>query len=519
MIVGSERGGGPPAKRVGIDLADLTAAQFAVLFAGLFIVAAVPILAVATPPLLDYPNHLARMHIEADYARSAVLRQFYVLDWRPIPNLAMDLVVPPLARLMPLAWAGKAFLLSTFLLIAGGTAALHRTLFGRWSAWSLLAFLLLYNRILLWGFVNFLFGVGLLMVATASWIAWREGAIWLRLPVAALFALALYFAHLFAFAAYAFVILGYETMRLHRQGSLTSLAGAGALCVSGLQFAPVLALLVLTAGPSGGDIGWSRLVRKLDLLFNIVDNYHRGFDIATFALLVALFAAAAIARALTVSRVMAASLLFLCLAQLLMPNRLFGGTGVDHRMPLILALLLIGASSLILADRRRQAILAVLLALLFVVRIAVVAVRWIGYDRTYAPIVAALASLPPGSRLAVASPPASIHIPAGDAPMTHFASLAVIAADAFVPTLFVFPGQQPLTFREPYAALARSASPEDFWALIVMGGPDAGGRIDKALSGYDFVLVTADAAIAAGGEIGVEVRARFANATLLRVRH
>ena len=328
------------------DLTDLTAAQFALLFAACFLIAALPVLIVATPPLLDYPNHLARMHIEADYQRSPILQQFYALDWRPIPNLAVDLVVPPLARIMPLAWAGKAFLLMIFLLMTGGAAALHRVLFGRWSAWSLLAFLVLYNRILLWGFVNFLFGIGLLMVATASWIALRERTSWLRLSIGALFALALYLAHLFAFATYAFVILGYEVSRLHRRGRLISPGGFGELCASGLQFIPVLILLAVTAAPgSGGEIGWSRLVRKLDLLFNIVDNYYRWFDVTSFLLLVVLFVTAAFLRALTVSRAMVAPLLLLCVLQLAMPNRLFGGTGVDHRMPLVLALLLVGASS------------------------------------------------------------------------------------------------------------------------------------------------------------------------------
>src|SRR5437879_5969298 len=179
--------------RSGIDLADLSPRKFAVLFAACFIVAAIPILAVETLPLFDYPNHLARMHILADYDRSAFLRQFYALDWRPIPNLAMDLIVPPLTRIMPLAAAGKIFVLAIFLLIAGGTALLHRVLFGRWSAWSLLAFLLLYNRILLWGFVNFLFGVGLALVAAALWIGLRERPAWLRLPLAALLATAISF--------------------------------------------------------------------------------------------------------------------------------------------------------------------------------------------------------------------------------------------------------------------------------------------------------------------------------------
>src|SRR5438876_229590 len=180
--------------RSAIDLTDLSPRQFAVLFAAFFIVAAIPILAVETLPLLDYPNHLARMRILADQDRSAILRQYYALDWRPIPNLAMDLIVPPLARIMPLAAAGKVFILAIFLLIAGGAALLHRVLFGRWSAWSLLAFLLLYNRILLWGFLNFLFGVGLVLVATALWIGLRDRSARLRLPLAALLATAIYLA-------------------------------------------------------------------------------------------------------------------------------------------------------------------------------------------------------------------------------------------------------------------------------------------------------------------------------------
>ena len=508
-----------PAVRARIDLADLGTRQFVLLFAAFFLVAAIPVLAVETLPLFDYPNHLARMHILADYDSAPLLRQFYALDWRPIPNLAMDLVVPPLSRLMPLAWAGKCFVLAIFLLIAGGAAALHRALFGRWSAWSLLAFLLLYNRILLWGFVNFLFGVGLALVATAAWVGLRERSAWLRLPIATLLAAALYLAHLFAFGAYALVILGYEIARLRQQGRLRSLAGIGTLCASGLQFVPVLAVIVLAAGPGGaGDIGWSRPVRKLDILFNIVDNYHRWFDVATFALLVGLAIAGAARRALTVHRLMALPLILLCLAQIAMPNRLFGGTGVDHRMPVVLALLLVAASGIALRDRRRKAMLATLLAVLFVTRIGIVAATWIGDDRLYAPVVAALAALPPGSRLALASPSGSVHVSGNGPPMVHLPALAVIATDAFVPTLFAFPGQQPLALREPYAALARAASPEDFWALVAGGAADARARAAAALPGYDFVIATAETPAKAGDDAGLALRARFANAALFAVR-
>jgi len=155
--------------------AELTAGRFAALFAAAFAVAAAPLLWVTLPPLVDYPNHLARMHIIAVGAASPILRDFYTITWRPLPDLAMDLVVPLLARAMPLLWAGKAFLLLTFLLLAGGTALLHHALFRRWSAWPCLAFLLLYSRSLLWGFANFLFGVGLGLVGAAAWVRLRDG--------------------------------------------------------------------------------------------------------------------------------------------------------------------------------------------------------------------------------------------------------------------------------------------------------------------------------------------------------
>jgi hypothetical protein len=76
--------------------------RFALLFAALFAAAAVPVLVCDTLPLFDYPNHLARMHILADLARSPDLQRFYTIEWRPVPNLAMDAIVPALAHIMPL---------------------------------------------------------------------------------------------------------------------------------------------------------------------------------------------------------------------------------------------------------------------------------------------------------------------------------------------------------------------------------------------------------------------------------
>ncbi|OGA30808.1 MAG: hypothetical protein A3G80_03875 [Betaproteobacteria bacterium RIFCSPLOWO2_12_FULL_62_13b] len=79
-------------------------------YAALLVVALAPMWLATIPPLGDYPNHLARMHILVNAQDSELLSRFYQVHWAVIPNLAMDLLVPPLAHVMPLAVAGKVFI-------------------------------------------------------------------------------------------------------------------------------------------------------------------------------------------------------------------------------------------------------------------------------------------------------------------------------------------------------------------------------------------------------------------------
>ena len=93
----------------------------------------VPLFSTVLPPLFDYPNHLARFAVLA-----AGGSEFYEVRWAPLPNLAGDIIVPLLARAMPLEIAGKLFLVMIFALILGGTASLNRVVGGAWRLWPLL---------------------------------------------------------------------------------------------------------------------------------------------------------------------------------------------------------------------------------------------------------------------------------------------------------------------------------------------------------------------------------------------
>src|SRR5689334_14761779 len=79
-------------------------------FLALSVMALLPIALVRLPPILDYPNHLARVHILAALPDSPALARWYQTAWAPLPNLALDLIVPAMARVMPVEDAMRLFL-------------------------------------------------------------------------------------------------------------------------------------------------------------------------------------------------------------------------------------------------------------------------------------------------------------------------------------------------------------------------------------------------------------------------
>lgn len=476
-------------ERNGIDVADLPFGVFAGLFAVLLLFVCVPLLLTPLPPLVDYPNHLARMHVLADWSRSHLLQDYYAVIWRPVPDLAMDAVVPPLLALVSLQTAGKLFLAATYFLSAGGVAALHRTLQGRWSAWPLTAFMLIYNRLLLWGLVNFLFGLGIALWAIAGWIAWRERRMGFRLAFGATAALAIYFAHLMAFGIYGAIVLGYEIGRMRRHGA-SSTEGARAVLAALLTLLPPLALFGMLLAPSAvgsllAGVRFAQPGRKLDLLFSVFDLYNRPFDVACFVLAVVAMAGAYWRGWLRVAPEMAAPLILLAVLYLAMPSTLFGATGADRRMPLAMALLLIAGSAWRAPFARTGERFLAAALMMFAIRVGVVAASWQASGQIYTQLLAGIDALPRGARVAVAFADDEINV--GALPLLHFPVLAVARRDAFVPTLFADPAQQPIAFAEPYRPIAAALSSDALWRFYVVGKPAMSPALAQAIAHCGYI--------------------------------
>jgi len=82
---------------------------------------------------------MARMHILVNLHRSPVLQNIYEIHWCFLPNLAMDVVVPLLSKIMPLFDAGRVYVSVIVVMWITGPLVLHHALFDRVNVWPLIA--------------------------------------------------------------------------------------------------------------------------------------------------------------------------------------------------------------------------------------------------------------------------------------------------------------------------------------------------------------------------------------------
>jgi len=453
--------------------------------AALLALFSVPIFSTVLPPLFDYPNHLARFWLLLTGGNA-----FYEVRWAPLPNLAGDLVVPLLARLMPLEFAGKVFLVLSFALIVGGAGWLNRVVTGGWRLWPLLSVVFLYNRQFLWGFINYLFGLGVALCGVALWLALEHTRIWLRLCAAVLVSLLCFFSHIAAFGLYVLIITGVEAppALADWQARQWRALGRRIGLLAGQFVVPAAVVFGSWHAVSAGGISYAAWWRKADLLFSVFDNYSRPFDVACFALLLILLGGLAWRRRLHLAPRLLPAVVLVFAAYLLLPSQLLSGSAADHRIPVALFVLLVASATPRFPSRMAALLVGGAAAVVLLARLAVIEAVWLKADRVYTADIAGIGALPVGARLAVAYPSGAVN--AAPIPEVHLATLAVWRWAAFVPTLFAFPGQQPIGVKAPFDRLAAAATPFETWSVLVTGDADALPRVSAALARYDAIVFT-----------------------------
>ena len=445
---------------------------------------AIPILSNQTLPLVDYPNHLARMVIIADGGRSPFLAQYYALEWRSLPNLAMDLIVPPLGQLVGVELAMKLFVLFALVSFGVGGILLHRYLWQRESLWSLLGFQFVLGRSLLWGFLNFLFAAGLAMIVFALWLSWRESRPRLAHLVLGVGSILVYFSHFVGFGILAALVASIWLVDLHhnRLWSWRRFLALGGCFVIPLLLFVVTYFAHRSGTSSGGQadiaaIHFGNYWRKLDLPFSLFKAYSPWLDGAAAAAFVGLLSYGILRNRLALSPLILFPLGVLVLLYFVMPVSILSATLVDQRIPLFIVLVATAGTLPLLQHRGYAAISLTVFALLFGLRLAEVSKVWSRQDAELHEARMMIASLPTGAKIATQLDSSDRGLKRENAPFDHLVTLAVIDRNALVGGLFSSPSQQPLRYRQQMPEVATA----DYLLLLGSGGLPASLRQFKPL--------------------------------------
>jgi hypothetical protein len=430
--------------------AGFSAPQIAVLFATFTLLISIPIWTHPLPPLSDYVNHLARMHVLATVSKNPQLAGFYEIDWQVIPNLTMDVIVPLLARVMNIYRAGQVYIVAMFALIISGTLALNRALIGRWSVLPLFAVPLLYNYVFLVGLMNYIFGIGVALWALAGWIAVRERFWPMRFTLSTICVLVLFFCHLSALGIYGIGVLSFEIWRLWQRRSEPWPGRAIEFVVSGLPF--LAAAPLLYASPTMDLVSatyWDQR-GKIDGLMYVITDYS---DIAAFALLAVVISSMVWAirhRVLRFHPLVWALLVVGGAVYLALPKVMFDTYMADQRVPIGVTFMLIGCGDLELRRRLVRRAFLVVLVVLIAGRSLEISFNWSQLSDTTSEFRSSLRRILPGSKVFVAYADSSVGDDVRDFVLVHAASIATIERAALVTTLFTVAGKQVLHVRPEY---------------------------------------------------------------------
>ncbi len=410
-------------------MAEALSKQRSLILVGLlFVACVVPVLSVEIPAMVDYVNHLAEMHLLVDAAAGRP-NPAYEVDWHLNPNLAMDLIVPMLARFVNVETAARLLLLASQILVVSGAIALEIEVRGRHQLSGFAALIALYSLPFLWGLMNFEFGCGVALWAIMFWIHYGEAPWLVRAAVHTCFVAVLFVAHFFALGIYGLTIGCYELSRVvgYRQAVRTF----------AMMAFPAVAIYLYLIG-SGGSIGkpvfdwWFGLKLLFPLL--IMNGYSLSLSIALAVAITALLVSLGYKRVLGLTRPAIFIGSGFLILYVLMPTRLFNIAYADVRLITASMLILPAFFAVTWCSRAVQSMATFVAISLIVVNAAMVGWVWRAYRSDYGEIIVSFRQIRHGSTVLIARSDGETG--GLNTPMYYAPTLAAHYATAFVPSLY-----------------------------------------------------------------------------------
>ena len=285
--------------------------------------------------------------------------------------------------------------------------------------------------------------------------------------------------HLFVFGIFALVIGVMCLEEIWRTRRVMPLITVAATCLP--------ALCLFLAGQTARQAGvtqygpWSiheaALMAPTRTYGGLIDRVALGFIVAVFVVGLA-------TQLLTVAAALRWPLVTLLLFAIAMPDTLFDGYSVALRLPIALAFLAVGASSVQNAPTRIVLAGSLVAAVILVVQVFAIGTYWQLLQKQQQELIDALnLALPRHARVITVMDPISSHHyrsaggqPVSLTPYPHMADLAMISRDVYLPSVFSLANKQPLLGVGPFARFSQrdqpALDPGDLQQTIGVGDED-----------------------------------------------
>ena len=378
----------------------------AALIAASLVVVAIPPLAFRTPPLLDYPNHYARLWLLADGLSLEPTAGMYAADFsRAWTNIGVDLVAWLLGPFTSAGVLGPLFVTAAVLGPPLGALLLHRRLYGGARWWQAAIAATAWTSTLIAGFLNYQIGLGLALAAAAAdgWIDRRGAAA--KLALRLVIGVGLIATHIFALFFYALLMgalaLGPDLRVLRRRREWRGLLPRLLMGVGPPLAALALFWLAAPTRPAGPMvfIDWSP-DSGLYLLFSSIGTYDIAVDGAFMAVPALLALAALVAGKLRMHGGLLLAALSVAILSQVAPAAAGGAFWVNQRLPIMALLILIAAIDPQIGRRAPMGMVLAGVGLAAVAgRTAFVADVWRHRQADYRALERALEPVPPGATI------------------------------------------------------------------------------------------------------------------------
>ncbi len=349
-----------------------------VLFTLISVLICLPVWSIEYVPLVDYPNHLARVYIVYHYDDVEAYRSMYDKLVEPIPNMAIDVIAPPLLKIFDVKIAGKIFLTITLLLFSAGCHLLGRSIHGRPTWLALPCIFFSYNSMLLFGYVNYIFGLGAFLITFALWLKYRKRWNLKTTIIISSLVFASYLAHLssFTFLGVTFVAITFFDYLSAKSVTKNMIVGLIPL------LPPLIAFRVFMKGSGRtGTLIWNTVYGKLTNSLILVTSYNYLLDgVIVVVILLLLLVTAHHMKSLQVKWAILVTGCILGVLFLACPSVIFTSAGADGRFIPPAVILTLMALRFEVTKRVGKYALFLFLAV-SLVRLGSICYEWISFDK------------------------------------------------------------------------------------------------------------------------------------------